>query len=342
MYAILKMPLDLSKYYRVCAEVKEISRFKNWITNNPNKPMPVPIAMLIKTPIDSFRNISTLISAASEHPENVREIYVTAYRLGENSSIINDLIQATKNGIYCKLYLELSARGEIDRDLVYLEKILNEANHQYLDVKFKYNNSKVHGKMIYIGLKSDKPSGIGIFSTGNYNAATSAVYKDYHYISCEKNVIEMIQRNFATLWNSEQPVLSSISNILSKEIYEEIAKGKDGKIWIQTNHLDNKHIVNLLKEAIRRGCDVKLIVRTTKGFHNKELKNCKTIVGKYLEHARVYIFGSSNDRRVYLSSSDILYRNLYNRFESYIKVTSKAVEKQLIDDFRDLYRNGQR
>ena len=151
----------------------------------------------------------------------------------------------------------------------------------------------------------------------------------------------MIQRNFAVLWNSEQPVLSSISNVLSKEIYEELSKGKDGRIWIQTNHLDNKHIVNLLRESIRRGCDVRLIVRTTRGFHNKELKNCKTIVGKYLEHSRVYIFGTGKKCRVYLSSSDILFRNLYNRFESYVKITDQNVEHTLIEDFKDLYKNGQ-
>ena len=193
--------------------------------------------------------------------------------------------------------------------------------------------------MIHIKLKSN--SSIGVFSTGNYNRDTALVYKDYHYISCEDNVTEMIRRNFAILWNSNQPVMSSISNILSKEIYEEIAKGKDGRIWIQTNHLDNKLIITLLNEAMTRGCDVKLIVRTTKGFHNKEMKNCKTIVGKYLEHSRVYIFGNGKDARVYLSSSDILFRNLYNRFESYVKISNDDIKNTLINDFRSLYKNGQ-
>lgn len=300
----------------------------------------IPKPQLIHTPFDSFEHLSNLISVAASCPDRVDEICITAYRLGKESSIIDSIIEASNNGIKCKLYLELSARGESDQDLIYLKKLIYEANHKHLDIKVRYNGVKVHGKMIYIKLKKDVS--IGVFSTGNYNSSTALVYKDYHYISCEKNVTEMIHRNFSVLWNSDQPVLSSISNILTNEIYKEIAKGKNGKIWIQTNHLDNKLIVSLLKEAIQRGCDVKLIVRTTRGFHNRELKNCKTVVGKYLEHARLYIFGNENDRRVYLSSSDILFRNLYNRFESYIKITNSEIETRLIDDFRELYKNGQK
>ena len=300
----------------------------------------IPNPKLIHVPKDSFKNISGLIEAAANNPDNVEEICITAYRLGKCNQMINDVIKATNNKIYCKLYIELSARGEIDRDLEYIVQLLNDANHQYLDVKVQYNGIKVHGKMIYIKLKSN--NAIGVFSTGNDNESTALVYKDYHYISCEENVTEMINRNFSILWNSNQPVLSSISNILSKEIYEEISKGKDGRIWIQTNHLDNKHIVTLLKEALGRGCDVKLIVRTTKGFHNREMKNCKTIVGKYLEHSRVYIFGKEKDTRIYLSSSDILFRNLYNRFESYVKILDKIIQNELINDFHYLYKNGQK
>ena len=299
-----------------------------------------PYPALIHVPYDSFYNITNLLHAAALSPDNVKEIGITAYRLGPVSRIVAAIIDATKNEIMCRLYIELSARGEIDRDLDYIVKLLHDADPDYLDIKVQYNGIKVHAKMMYIDLKNGET--IGIFSTGNYNESTARVYKDYHYVSTEKSVVEMIKRNFSVLWNSEQPVLSSISNILTKEIYSEIAKGKHGRIWIQANHLDNKHIVTLLKEAIHRGCDVKLIVRTTRGFHNKELKCCKTVIGKYLEHSRVYIFGDRRDRRVYLSSSDILFRNLYNRFESYVKINEYNIATELENDFINLYKNGQR
>lgn len=339
VYRIIKLKLNLTEFYpnRNPNDFK-VQSFLNHIA----APSPYgPPSVLVHVPYDSFSNIETLISVAAEHPEQVEEICVTAYRLGKDNSIIDSLIVASNKHIKCKLFIELSARGEVDNGLEYLEDIRNRADSNYLDIKVRYNGIKVHGKMIYIGMKNDKRA-IGVFSTGNYNPQTATIYKDYHYVSCDENVTQMIRRNFSVLWNSEQPVLSSISNILSNEIYEEMGKGKDGKIWIQTNHLDNKQIVTFLREAIRRGCDVRLIVRTTKGFHKKDMKNCKTVVGKYLEHSRVYIFGSGRDRRVYLSSSDILFRNLYNRFECYVKIGEKFIQDQLVEDFKDLYKNGQK
>ena len=338
IWQLFQISIDLDTHYPEGKSTK-IANIMNLI--NAKHPDPIiPPARLIHTPYDSFGNIITLLQHAAKNPDNVSEIGITIYRLSPNSKIIGSLIAAAKNGIHCKIYIELSARGEIDQDLQYLVALLDQSIRKFIDVKIQYNGIKVHGKMMYISLKNGEE--IGIFSTGNYNEATARIYKDYHYVTCKEDVVAMIKQNFTTLWNSDQPVMSSISNVLSKEIYEEILKGKNGKIWIQTNHLDNKHIVNLLREAIRRECDVRLIVRTTRGFHNRELKNCKTIVGKYLEHSRVYIFGDGSDRRVYLSSSDILFRNLYNRFESYVKITDGEVEQQLVEDFKDLYKNGQK
>ena len=157
----------------------------------------------------------------------------------------------------------------------------------------------------------------------------------------------MVLNNFNTIFNSSQPILSSISSIVSNEICKEITKGGEGRIWIQTNHLDNMRIVKLLREAVNRGVDVKLIVRTTKGFHKKDGIIAKTITGPLLEHQRVYIFGSNvtEDERVYLSSSDLMYRNLYNRFESYVKIEDNSadfpIRLQLVNDFKILFEEGQ-
>lgn len=343
---MFNISLNLNKQYNVPPIPKdELNEFEKYISDPNISSDIVPAPLLIHVPFDSFKNVTHLLSIAAANPNTVEEICITAYRLGKDNEMISDIILASKRGIRCKIYIELSARGEIDNDLEYLEKLITEGDRRYLNIKIRYNGIKVHGKMIYIGLKSApncKDRSIAVFSTGNYNPQTAKIYKDYHYITTERGVVDTIKRNFAVLWNSEQPILSSISNILSKEIYDEMGKGKDGKIWIQTNHLDNKQIVTFLREAIRRGCEVKLIVRTTKGFHKKEMKNCKTIVGKYLEHSRIYIFGDSTNRRVYLSSSDILFRNLYNRFESYIKISDPRIEKQLVDDFKELYKNGQK
>ncbi len=342
-YSIIHAVLDLSDYYRSIIYTKH-QEYVKYILDEGSKYTAdnIPNSMLLNIPKDSFKNIDSIVACASNQYDKVKEIYITLYRIGKNSELIDSIINATKNDIYCKVYIELMARGEVLNDLMHIQRLVNESNLEYLDIKLHYNGVKVHGKMIYIGFVNENKPSIGIFSTGNYNEETAKIYKDYHYISCDLGVTDMIKRNFGVLWNSDQPVLNSISSILIKEISNELLKGANGRIWIQTNHLDNKYIVNLLKEADVRKCDKRLIVRTTKGFHNKDLKNCKTVVGKYLEHARVYIFGKDNDTRIYLSSSDILFRNLYNRFEAYVKINDESIKQQLIKDFDNLYKNGQK
>jgi polyphosphate kinase len=123
---------------------------------------------------------------------------------------------------------------------------------------------------------------IGVFSTGNFNPNTTPIYKDYIYITSDPQINDTLKHHFNMIFNNTQPILSSIAQLVLREIYKEISKGKDGRIYIQTNHLDNKLIVASLKEAIRKKCDVKLIIRTTKGFRKKDLPVVKTIVGNIL------------------------------------------------------------
>ena len=334
----------LTSYFNALKPPKYIGSIKESIDKIINWSEPV----LINTKYYHLYPVTKLLEAAANNPNDVESIYITLYRIGKNSTIIDSLITASKNKIPCKIFFEISARGEIENDLKHIYKMLIEADMDYLDIKLKYSDVKVHGKMILIKTKipydDDNKSlfNIGIFSTGNFNEDTAPIYKDYHYITSRPDEVEMIERNFDILWNSSQPILSSISSIIIKEIYTEIEKGKDGRIWIQTNHLDNKYMVSLLKTAIAKGVDVKLIVRTTKGFHKKELKNCKTVVGQYLEHSRVYIFGVK-EPRIYISSSDMLFRNLYNRFEVYIKIPSidTTTKTTLINDFNRLWDGKQ-
>lgn len=335
----------LTSYFKALNTPKYIGSIEESLDKITNWSEPV----LINTKYHHLYPVTKLLEAAANNSNDVESIYITLYRIGKNSSIIDSLITASKNKIPCKIFFEISARGEIENDLKHIYKMLIEADMDYLDIKLKYSDVKVHGKMLLIKTKipyddDDKKSlfSIGIFSTGNFNEDTAPIYKDYHYITSRPDEVEMIERNFDILWNSSQPILSSISSIIIKEIYAELEKGKDGRIWIQTNHLDNKYMVSLLKGAIAKGVDVKLIVRTTKGFHKKELKNCKTVVGKYLEHSRVYIFGG-NAPRIYISSSDMLFRNLYNRFEVYIKIPSidTNTKMTLINDFNRLWDGKQ-
>lgn len=280
----------------------------------------------------------------------------TGYRLGTKPNpFINLMKTLAGKGCKCRVYIELSARGEAENNLNQISTLLDdESCNQNIDLKIRYNDIKVHAKMMYFTIETYNPvdkkleyNTIAIFSTGNFNPETAEVYKDYIYLTTQPGAANMVLNNFNTIFNSSQPILSSISSIVSNEICKEIAKGEEGRIWIQTNHLDNMRIVKLLREAVNRGVDVKLIVRTTKGFHKKDGIIAKTITGPLLEHQRVYIFGSyaTEDKRVYLSSSDLMYRNLYNRFESYVKIEDNSadfpIRLQLVNDFETLFEEGQ-
>ena len=280
----------------------------------------------------------------------------TGYRLGTKPNpFINLMKDLAWKGCKCRVYIELSARGEAQNNLKQISTLLDdESCNQNIDLKIRYNDIKVHAKMMYFTIETYNPvdkkleyNTIAIFSTGNFNPETAEVYKDYIYLTTQPGAANMVLNNFNTIFNSSQPILSSISSIVSNEICKEITKGGEGRIWIQTNHLDNMRIVKLLREAVNRGVDVKLIVRTTKGFHKKDGIIAKTITGPLLEHQRVYIFGSNvtEDERVYLSSSDLMYRNLYNRFESYVKIEDNSadfpIRLQLVNDFKILFEEGQ-
>lgn len=280
----------------------------------------------------------------------------TGYRLGTKPNpFINLMKTLAGKGCKCRVYIELSARGEAENNLNQIATLLDdESCNQNIDLKIRYNDIKVHAKMMYFTIETYNPvdkkleyNTIAIFSTGNFNPETAKIYKDYIYLTTKPGAANMVLNNFNTIFNSSQPILSSISSIVTNEICKEIAKGEEGRIWIQTNHLDNMRIVKLLREAVNRGVDVKLIVRTTKGFHKKDGIIAKTITGPLLEHQRVYIFGSNvtEDQRVYLSSSDLMYRNLYNRFESYVKIEDNSadfpIRLQLVNDFGTLFEAGQ-
>lgn len=294
---------------------------------------------LIHTPYQSFTHLTSLVKLAA-HSDKTKELGITFYRMGKSNELVEAIIDATHRNIPCYVYIELKARGEFYLDITHIFRLVSLCKKEYLHLKFNYADVKVHAKMIYIDYEDHhEHNTISVFSTGNYNEYTAGQYTDYHYVTNEPFSGKLIHRNFETLWDDSQQSLSSISSLVIKEIYAECAKGKDGRIWIQTNHLDNQRIVKALREAKKRGVDVKIIVRTTKGFHRKQLK-VKTVTGRFLEHGRIYAFGRKNPR-VYLSSSDLLFRNLYNRFESYVQIHDETTSKSILMDFLQLYKMGQ-
>ena len=314
-----------------------------------------PIYNLMQTPTDDlesvfgyFQRLITCARCACFYgPVNLIEFGITLYRFDEK--VIELINRASRiPGIRCRVFLEMKATGEVGNDLEALNRMLIDGDRRRIDLRLNYSNTKVHGKMIYMKYRCmvndqwmDKI--LSVVSTGNYRVETSKTYRDYHYVTTDESVGNMVVRNMNTLFDDSQPYISSILPLILKEIYVECAKGKNGRIWIQTNHLDSKPIVKALKEAVECGVDVRLIVRTTKGFKKKDFP-CKTITGEYLEHARVYIFGNYHSKRIpraYISSSDLIFKNPYNRYETYVRMVDQSSINRLIAQFDDDWTFGQ-
>ena len=123
-----------------------------------------------------------------------------------------------------------------------------------------------------------------------------------------------------------------LKQILRKEIRKEIEKGSRGRIILKCNHIADSEVNDMLSLAKKRGCEVKLMPRSTFGYSEKEFGEKKFRGGRFLEHERVYIFGRDEDTRVYLSSSDILFRNLYKRMEFTFKLPYYADISQFVKE----------
>lgn len=285
-----------------------------------------------------------------ESEKTLEEINLTIYRPGKVNSVIEAIIERLENTNLptpkVNIYIERNARMEYDNNKI-LDKL--EAVRQCLQNKDKLNivegddSRKVHIKVL--SCKFENPDqNFMIFSTGNFNEQTFSNYGDYMLISKDPEDMLYVDRVFTDLMMTKQVIFNSVTNIVLKNIYEEIEKGSDGFIGIQVNHLDNPLIISALKKAVQKGVTVKLIVRTIKGYRKKELHSV-TVIGEVLEHYRVFIFGKDSptkgyNRRVYISSSDILYRNLFERYEGCIMIDGKSAESIVVEFANKYYKNN--
>ena len=168
--------------------------------------------------------------------------------------------------------------------------------------------------------------------TGNFNEVTAKLYKDTHIITDDFDIVRNAIKSFTCIATKNPKGRVKLKKILRKEIRKEIEKGVNGRIILKCNHIADSEINDMLELAKRRGCEVKVMPRSTFGYSEKMFGKKKFRGGRFLEHERVYIFGRDIDTRVYLSSSDILFRNLYKRMEFTFKLPYYADIDQFVKE----------
>ena len=288
-------------------------------------------------PYDSMDNLLELLREAASHSK-VKEIKISIYRMTSHPRIIEYLIKAANNGKRVRVLIELRARFDEANNVDWAKKLKDSGCEVYYGTK----RFKSHFKACQIVFKKSfskigEQEIITQVGTGNYNETTARQYTDFSILTSNRILGEEVSILFdnaidGIIDNQFRYIITSPSCMrkrLIELIERECAKGSKGRIFIKVNSLSDRYIVEKLSEASQAGVKVRMIVRgicTILPGVEEYTDNIQiiSIVGRFLEHSRVYIFGSGSDERVYISSADIMNRNMDKRFELAFPITDET------------------
>lgn len=294
-------------------------------------------------PYDSMDVFLGLLREAAFSRE-VREIRITIYRLASNPKITDYLIYAARNGKKVRVVLELRARFDEEKNLAWAERLKAAGCRVYYGID-KY---KVHSKLCQIVFDDGYITNI---STGNYNEKTAKLYTDLSILTSDPEIGKAASRLFKDICKEKvgekdySPLLVapvSMRKNLLKLIKREGKKGKDGLIFLKMNSLSDDKLIEALMEASCRGCQIRMIVRgiccMLPGVDNATENVCiVNKVGRFLEHSRVYIFGSGRDEVMYISSADFMPRNMDKRVELACPVRDIEIKNRIREEMQSVY-----
>jgi polyphosphate kinase len=298
---------------------------------------------LINLPYQSYDYIILFLREAAIDPK-VTEINITLYRLAENSRVINALINAAKNGKVVKVVVELKARFDENANIYWSNRLEEEG----VQVNYGLTDYKVHSKICLVKrMERGRVVYYANLATGNFNEKTAKLYCDHSIFTAKKEITRDLVKLFNALNNHtvakgfKHLIVSPLEsrNKFYRLIDREIkcaTSGKPAYLLLKVNSLADEGVVNKLYEASNAGVKVKLIVRGIcclipgiKGF--SENITVISIIDKFLEHARVYIFGNQGKEEMYLSSADLMSRNFEHRVEVGFPVLDDDVRQEIRD-----------
>jgi len=299
--------------------------------------------VLLSFPYQSYTHVINLLREASIDPK-VISISITLYRMANNSRIVNSLINAIKNGKKVTAIVELQARFDEEANIRWANKL----NDEGVKVIYGVPGIKLHSKLFLVSRQEqNKIVNYAHIGTGNFNEDTAKLYADYSLLTADKRITEEILKVF-NFYNDnfkigvyKHLVVSPFTTrkkylqLINAEI-EHAKQGHDAWVFLKMNSLTDPEMIKKLYEASAAGVKVKLIIRSicslVPGINALSDKiEAISIVDKYLEHARVFVFSNNGSPKVYLSSADWMTRNLDHRSEVGVPIYDESIKKQLID-----------
>ena len=354
---ILKTPLDMSFIFEIQNRT-DLTRNGLLYTKISSKP-PDKLAegksllklvenkhdILLHHPKNSIKPYLKLLEESIAAPD-VISVKITLYRLSENSQIIDYLCRLAEAGKQVTAIVELNARFDEENNINWSRR-LEESG---CNVIYGVEGYKIHSKITLI-TKMRRGGIIYIthLASGNYNEKTSKLYTDIGIITSNEN----IGADALTFLNSITTSVSvdeyscllvaplQFKSKIIEFIGEEAGKGSAGRIRLKLNSLEDREIIDALVSASQCGVRIDMIIRgiccLLPGIAGKtENIRITSVVGRFLEHSRIFIFGEGNKSRIYISSGDLMTRNTTRRFETAVPIFDKDIKKELEDIF-DLY-----
>ena len=305
--------------------------------------------IMLNYPYENINQFIRLLEEAAENPDVV-SIKITLYRVARDSKIISALTRAAENGKDVLALVELRARFDEENNIGW-SKCLEDAG---VTVIYGLDELKVHSKLLLITLRDGNDvSYITQVGTGNYNERTSKLYTDLTLMTADRdfgsdasvvfnalavgNTVESTNKLLVAPKGLKSRIVELIDN--------EITYKDKGYIGIKMNSLTDKDIIEKLAEASRAGVKIELVVRgiccLIAGVEG-DTENIRviSIVGRFLEHSRIYIFGTGDRRRVYISSADFMTRNTERRVEVAAPLLDKSIADRAVDIFETMLRDN--
>lgn len=297
--------------------------------------------VLLHFPFESMKPFLQLIKEASNN-SNVKAIKMTLYRISKESKLAGYLINAAENGKEVTVLMELRARFDEENNIEWAQK-LEEAGCRVI---YGTDGFKVHSKICLITYKDeDKFKYITQIGTGNYNEKTAKIYTDLSFMTSDEEIgidadkffKNMAMGNLSGIYKKLWIAPVGFKRNIIASIEEEIKKceeGKTGTVIIKCNSFTDKDIIKTLIRASEKGVQVTLIIRgiccLVPGVTGKT-DNIKviSIVGRFLEHSRIYAFGSKEERKIYISSGDMMTRNTEHRVEISCPIVSEESKEKI-------------
>ena len=361
-----EVPLDLSFVFAIQSYLKNTNAGELFYPRRTPRPTPqlndkeslIPQILekdvLLSYPFESMKSFINLLYEAAED-ESVVSIKMTLYRLANKSQIVDALVEAAENGKEVVVLVELRARFDEENNIEYSRK-LEEAGCRVI---YGLNGYKVHSKLCLISRKTEQGvSYVTQIGTGNYNEKTSALYTDLSLITGNQEIGKEAAEVFAALLRGEtveethlllvapKCLQNKVLDMIEEEI-QHVKNGEEGYIGIKINSLTDKVIISKLVEASQAGVKIEMIVRGicclipgVKGY--TENITVISIVGRFLEHSRIYRFGTKERENVYIASADFMTRNTLRRVEVAAPVLDERLKNQLDWMFETMMKDDEK